>query len=61
MEGELTSEIDFNEHDLALVLKAISSLTGWLLEIVNFNVADSQYVCAGEVIIHCQKNHNAGY
>ncbi|KAG9248120.1 fatty acid synthase subunit beta dehydratase [Calycina marina] len=40
---------DLTEQVLSLILKSISTQTNQLLEIVNFNVADSQYVCAGEL------------
>jgi fatty acid synthase subunit beta len=39
----------FNEAALRGVVEIISSQTGWLLEIVNFNVENSQYVCAGHL------------
>lgn len=39
----------FNEQALQYVVENISETTGWLLEIVNFNVANTQYVCAGDV------------
>ena len=39
----------FNEAALRGVVEMISSQTGWLLEIVNFNVENSQYVCAGHL------------
>ena len=41
----------FNEQALQYVIENISENTGWLLEIVNFNVANTQYVCAGDVSI----------
>lgn len=42
----------FNESALQYVVENIAEETGWLLEIVNYNVANTQYVCAGDVSIH---------
>ncbi|KAF2733047.1 beta subunit of fatty acid synthase [Polyplosphaeria fusca] len=39
----------FNEQALQFVVENISEETGWLLEIVNLNVANQQYVCAGDL------------
>jgi fatty acid synthase subunit beta len=39
----------FNEQALQYVVENISETTGWLLEIVNFNVSGQQYVTAGDV------------
>ncbi|RAH54459.1 malonyl CoA-acyl carrier protein transacylase [Aspergillus piperis CBS 112811] len=39
----------FNEDCLRCLVSLIASETGWLLEIVNYNVANSQYVCAGDL------------
>jgi fatty acid synthase subunit beta len=39
----------FNEQALQYVVENITSETGWLLEIVNLNVANMQYVCAGDL------------
>ena len=39
----------FNEQALQYVVENISEVTGWLVEIVNFNVVNTQYVCAGDV------------
>ncbi|KAL2836218.1 acyl transferase domain-containing protein [Aspergillus pseudoustus] len=39
----------FNEQALQYVVENISAQTGWLLEIVNYNVANMQYVAAGDV------------
>ena len=39
----------FNEQALQYVVENVSEVTGWLVEIVNFNVINSQYVCAGDV------------
>lgn len=39
----------FTEQALQYVVENISDETGWLLEIVNYNVANMQYVCAGDV------------
>lgn len=41
----------FNEQALQYVVENIAEETKWLLEIVNYNVANMQYVCAGEVSI----------
>lgn len=40
----------FNENMLRFITKTIARETGWLLEIVNFNISNRQYVCAGELI-----------
>ncbi|KAH8693926.1 putative fatty acid synthase beta subunit [Talaromyces proteolyticus] len=40
---------DFREKDLRLVVSAVARETGGLCEIVNLNVENMQYVCAGEV------------
>lgn len=39
----------FNEQALQYVVGNISEQTGWLVEIVNYNVANMQYVAAGDV------------
>lgn len=39
----------FNEQALQFVVENISEKTGWLLEIVNYNIANMQYVCAGDL------------
>lgn len=39
----------FNEPALQYVVENIAEETGWLLEIVNYNVANTQYVCAGDL------------
>lgn len=39
----------FSETALRLVVSECSQITGWLLEIVNFNVANQQYVTAGDL------------
>ena len=39
----------FNEQALQYVVENIAEATGWLIEIVNYNVANAQYVCAGDV------------
>ncbi|PNP75519.1 hypothetical protein FNYG_11148 [Fusarium nygamai] len=45
---------DFDGHKLGLLVAQIASEGQWLLEVVNYNVVDSQYVCAGEAIaLHC--------
>ncbi|KAL7270274.1 beta subunit of fatty acid synthetase [Rhizina undulata] len=39
----------FNEQALQYVVDNISEQTKWLLEVVNYNVANQQYVCAGDL------------
>ncbi|KAL1865422.1 hypothetical protein VTK73DRAFT_5266 [Phialemonium thermophilum] len=39
----------FNEEALRFVVGNIAETTGWLLEIVNYNIANLQYVCAGDL------------
>ncbi|KAL8382560.1 hypothetical protein RB595_006371 [Gaeumannomyces hyphopodioides] len=39
----------FNEEALRFVVGNIAEETGWLLEIVNYNIANMQYVCAGDL------------
>ncbi|OIW28344.1 beta subunit of fatty acid synthase [Coniochaeta ligniaria NRRL 30616] len=39
----------FNEEALRFVVASIAETTGWLLEIVNYNIANMQYVCAGDL------------
>ncbi|RYP75527.1 hypothetical protein DL769_003814 [Monosporascus sp. CRB-8-3] len=39
----------FDEEALRFVTANISEETGWLLEIVNLNIANMQYVCAGDL------------
>ncbi|PNS15891.1 Fatty acid synthase subunit beta [Sphaceloma murrayae] len=39
----------FNEQALQYVVENIAETTGWLLEIVNYNVANMQYVAAGDL------------
>jgi len=39
----------FNEQALQYVIENVQESTGWLVEIVNFNVANLQYVCAGDL------------
>lgn len=39
----------FNEEALRFVVSNIAETTGWLLEIVNLNVINMQYVCAGDL------------
>jgi fatty acid synthase subunit beta, fungi type len=47
----------FNETALRYVVDMISTQTNWLLEIVNFNVENSQYVCAGHLnALDCLSN-----
>lgn len=47
----LTEMPDFHENALRGVIDHISEQSGELLEIVNFNLEDEQYVCAGHVSI----------
>ncbi|OBT80913.1 hypothetical protein VF21_00149 [Pseudogymnoascus sp. 05NY08] len=39
----------FNEQALQYVVENIAEETKWLLEIVNYNIANMQYVCAGDL------------
>lgn len=39
----------FNDSALRFVVDEVSSKTGWLLEIVNYNVENTQYVTAGDL------------
>ncbi len=39
----------FNEEPLRILVNIVAETTGWLLEIVNYNIADMQYVCAGDL------------
>ncbi len=39
----------FNEEALRFVVSSVAEETGWLLEIVNYNIANMQYVCAGDL------------
>ena len=39
----------FNQQALQFVVENIAETTGWLLEIVNLNVQNQQYVCAGDL------------
>jgi fatty acid synthase subunit beta, fungi type len=39
----------FNEEALQFVVDNIAAETRWLIEIVNYNVANMQYVCAGDL------------
>ncbi|KAF2965242.1 hypothetical protein GQX73_g8322 [Xylaria multiplex] len=39
----------FGEGALRFLVRSIAEETGWLLEIVNFNIANMQYVCAGDL------------
>ena len=39
----------FNEQALQYVVDNIAEETKWLLEVVNYNVINQQYVCAGDV------------
>ncbi|KKY19773.1 putative fatty acid synthase beta subunit dehydratase [Phaeomoniella chlamydospora] len=39
----------FSEDALQYVVNNVAETTGWLLEIVNYNVANMQYVCAGDL------------
>ncbi|KAI9805514.1 MAG: hypothetical protein M1825_000765 [Sarcosagium campestre] len=47
----------FNEQALQYVVENIAEETGWLLEIVNYNVENTQYVCAGDLrALDCMTN-----
>jgi fatty acid synthase subunit beta len=47
----------FNEQALQYVVENVSEETGWLVEIVNYNVANMQYVCAGDLrALDCMTN-----
>jgi len=47
----------FNEPALQYVVENIAESTGWLVEIVNYNVANMQYVCAGDLrALDCMTN-----
>ncbi|KAI2635525.1 fatty acid synthase beta subunit dehydratase [Xylaria nigripes] len=39
----------FGEGALRFLVRSIAEETGWLLEIVNYNIANMQYVCAGDL------------
>ncbi|KAI1814482.1 fatty acid synthase beta subunit dehydratase [Poronia punctata] len=39
----------FGEGALRFLVNSIAEETGWLLEIVNYNIANMQYVCAGDL------------
>ncbi|KAI0514857.1 fatty acid synthase beta subunit dehydratase [Xylaria bambusicola] len=39
----------FGEPALRFLVRSIAEETGWLLEIVNYNIANMQYVCAGDL------------
>jgi len=39
----------FNEQALQYVVENVAATTGWLIEIVNYNVANQQYVAAGDL------------
>ena len=39
----------FNEQALQYVVENVAEETGWLLEIVNYNIGNMQYVCAGDL------------
>ncbi|KIL87771.1 hypothetical protein FAVG1_08648 [Fusarium avenaceum] len=44
----------FDGHKLELLVAQIASKGQWLIEVVNRNIVDSQYVCAGETLaLHC--------
>ena len=47
----------FNEQALQYVVENIMEATTWLVEIVNYNVANMQYVCAGDLrALDCMNN-----
>lgn len=39
----------FSEADLQHAVSQISQSTGWLLEVVNYNISHLQYICAGDI------------
>jgi fatty acid synthase subunit beta len=39
----------FSEADLQRAVSHIGTSTGWLLEVVNYNISNMQYICAGDV------------
>ena len=39
----------FGEADLQRAVALIGQSTGWLLEVVNYNISNLQYICAGDV------------
>ncbi|KAM7196695.1 fatty acid synthase [Rhypophila sp. PSN 637] len=39
----------YREHDLRGLVKKVMDLSGWFVEIVNLNIKDRQYVCAGDL------------
>lgn len=39
----------FSEADLQRAVSQIGKSTGWLLEVVNYNISNLQYICAGDV------------
>ncbi|EUC26809.1 hypothetical protein COCCADRAFT_113337, partial [Bipolaris zeicola 26-R-13] len=39
----------YDEEAFLTIVREIAAETGWLLEVVNFNVANKQYVCAGNL------------
>jgi hypothetical protein len=45
----LKSHVAFDGATLLLIVNIISSAAGGLLEVVNFNITNLQYVCAGNV------------
>ena len=45
----LISRVAFDGETLLLIVNIISSAAGGLLEVVNFNITNLQYVCAGNV------------
>lgn len=38
-----------DEASLLWLVSQIAKATGWLIEVVNYNIADMQYVCAGDI------------
>lgn len=43
----------FSEADLQRAVSHIGKSTGWLLEVVNYNISNLQYICAGDVRALC--------
>jgi len=49
IDPELTLSSEFDGSKLCSLVARVASEGQWLIEVVNHNVADLQYVCAGEV------------
>lgn len=53
----LTLGVEFDQAMLRHVVQAIQDETNWLLEIVNLNIQNMQYTCAGDVWHPFPKDH----